>query len=203
MTKRANSDRIPTVPYETLTLEQLEACVRGELQAVWRHARGREGLRLEGEDLAEYEAAKARGWLVWTFKGWWEAGPLRQAWSAFCRATSRPDATVKHAPGWKTAYLDVRLPEGRGLPEPAVDRLHALLCAWVRKGHSLSVGTTALTAQLAGLDEASVLAQQLLDMVQELSTAAPEVHVHRAKRGEPHRYPAPSRKLRARERGGR
>jgi hypothetical protein len=67
-----------------------------------------------------------------------------------------------------------------------LDRLHALLCAWVLKGHS----TTALTAQLPGLDEASVLTQQLLDLVEELSTEAPEVHVHRPKGGKPHRYPA-------------
>src|SRR5262245_14910535 len=142
MTTLTDPDRVPEYWFHDLTLEQLEACVHGDLQALLPSGRP-VALCLRGNELGGYEEAKSRGWVVWRSEDWKAAVPLLFTWGAFCRITRRPKAALQHGWGRKSAHLRINLyGDVGGLPEAAACRIHAVVRAFANKGQSLSVSTS-------------------------------------------------------------
>jgi hypothetical protein len=156
----------PVVPEETLTLEQLELCVRGELAVVRPWMKGPDEpypdwkyRLLGGDSRREYEAAKTRGW----------CGLDLRAWEKFCELNKQPHAYLYAARGRRCAYLTVGTPRGLELSRDAMDGLYAMLNAHVRKGHGVNAGCYGAYAQFPRekLDFAAELIGPVLDLVLE------------------------------------
>jgi hypothetical protein len=175
---------------EDLTLAQLEECVRGQAvvmcqqgDAPWSNHR----FRLRPAALAEYEAAKARGW-AWIVCARRKADPtnIGQVWKKFCQLAGRPYAFLRHGPHLRTTALYIHQPTRLvttsqpcasamrwlgtpELPRQAVDRMANLLRAHVPKGRRFQVYTRGVTAQLDDQGVAQELITILLDMLLEES----------------------------------
>jgi hypothetical protein len=157
----------PEVSEETLTLEQLEARVRGRIRTV-----GRWGMptisRLTAAELAQYEAAKLRGWALLA----WEPGrrhrPLESAWEEFCRLAGRAHAYVRPAPWVEYGDVSVRISgTWQVLPRPGRRRVGAFLLPWAREGEAPFLDPFGVTARLRSLDAACEIIAPLIDMVLE------------------------------------
>jgi hypothetical protein len=161
-----NATQTEVVPEKTLTLEQLELCVRGELFIIDEFMRGPNApypsrrLFLGTPVLRqEYEAAKVRGWCRMNLT----------PWEKFCKLSSRPHAYLYSAPNHRCVKLHITAPDGRQLERGAVDRIYALLHPNVRKGRSAQVSHYGIYAEFpkADISTAEEMIATLLDLLLE------------------------------------
>ena len=99
----------------TLTLDQLEECVRGAAHVATTYAPSYvENWFLSSGERSAYREAQEIGWLqVPTLTGRWamRCRALERAWLLWCRLAKRPLAVFLTRPGLKLAQIDVTPPD--------------------------------------------------------------------------------------------